>query len=155
MTTRPSFRAARPRGFTLIELMITVTVVAILAAVALPAFNNQIRKSRRTDARTMLLDLSARAERMYSATNSYWDAASALTPVDLGYPAGTAWPLASGGGYYTVNISNSTASTYTFTATVTGAQTTDTTCKTFVVDNTGKQSAADSSNADQTQTCWN
>ena len=155
MTTGPSFRAARSKGFTLIELMITVVVVAILAAVALPAFNSQIRKSRRTEARTTLLDLAARAERVYSATNSYLDTANALTPVDLGYPTGTAFPMPSGGsGYYTIT-SAATATTFTFTATAAGAQATDTQCNTFTVDNTGKQAAFDSSNADQTPTCWN
>jgi type IV pilus assembly protein PilE len=156
MTTTPSYRAASPRGFTLIELMITVAVVAILAAVALPAFNNQIRKSRRTEARTTLLDLAARAERMYSANNSYLNAVTGqLNPPDLGYPAGTVWPLQSGTGYYSVTVGNPTATTYTFTATTAGAQVADTTCATFTVDNTGNQSAADSSSTNQTSTCWN
>jgi type IV pilus assembly protein PilE len=154
MTNKPSFRAARPKGFTLIELMITVAVVALLAAVALPSFLNQIRKSRRTEARTALLDLATRAERMYSTTNSYWDTTNALTPADLGYTGN--WPITNvGSGYYSINLSNSTATSFTFTATASGTQVSDTTCNTFTVDNTGKQAALDKSNVDQTQTCWN
>jgi type IV pilus assembly protein PilE len=155
MTTGLSFRAGRANGFTLIELMITVVVVAILAAVALPAFNNQIRKSRRTEARNALLDLAGRAERLYSANNSYLNSTTLqLNPTDLGYQA-AAFPITSvGGGYYTISRA-ATATTYAFTATAIGVQAADTQCATYTVDNTGKQSAFDSGNVDQTQTCWN
>jgi type IV pilus assembly protein PilE len=157
MTTRAALRTARPKGFTLIELMITVVVISILGAVALPSFLNQIRKSRRTEARTALLDLAARAERFYSTNNSYLNSTTqGLAPTDLGYQD-TAFPIASvGKGYYTIDDSKPapTATSFTFTATATGAQASDT-CYTFTVDNTGKQSAADVNKVDQTQTCWN
>ena len=45
----------KQRGFTLIELMIVVAIVAILASIALPAYNSSVTKSRRADARVMLL----------------------------------------------------------------------------------------------------
>jgi type IV pilus assembly protein PilE len=158
MTSRASFRTTRPKGFTLIELMITVVVIAILGAVALPSFLNQIRKSRRTEARTAVLDLAARAERLYSTNNSYLNSVtSKLLPTDLGYQD-TAFPIASvGSGYYSIDIKPNapTATTFNFTATATGSQASDTTCYTFTVDQTGKQSAADKNNVDQTQTCWN
>ena len=159
MTTRASFRTARPKGFTLIELMITVVVISILGAVALPSFLNQIRKSRRTEARTTLLDLAARAERLYSTNNSYVNSTTQkLLPTDLGYQV-AAFPMASvGSGYYSIDDSKPsapTATSYTFTATATGIQAADTTCTTFTVDNTGKQAAYDNNSVDQTQTCWN
>jgi type IV pilus assembly protein PilE len=158
MTTRASLRTARPKGFTLIELMITVVVISILGAVALPSFLNQIRKSRRTEARTALLDLAARTERLYSTNNSYVNSTTqTLAPTDLGYQ-GTAFPIASvGKGYYTIDIKPNapTATSFNFTATATGAQAADLTCTTFTVDNTGKQAAFDNNSVDQTQTCWN
>jgi type IV pilus assembly protein PilE len=158
MTNRPSLRAARPKGFTLIELMVTVTIVAILAAIALPGFNSQIRKSRRTEARTELLDLATRAERLYSTTNSYLGTTTpnALVPADLGYTGN--WPITNiGSGYYSISLSNSTATSFTFTATAVGLQALDTQCHTFTVDNTGNRTASDSSAppVDATQTCWN
>jgi type IV pilus assembly protein PilE len=58
-------------GFTLIELMIVVAIVAILAAIAIPAYQKQILQSRRTSAKTALLDLSGREERYYAANNTY------------------------------------------------------------------------------------
>ena len=58
-------------GFTLIELMVTVAIVAILSAIAYPAYTEYILKSRRTDAKNALLDLAARQERFYSLNNKY------------------------------------------------------------------------------------
>jgi type IV pilus assembly protein PilE len=148
MATRTQLLPRRRSGFTLIELMITVAIVSTLAAIALPAFNSQIRKSRRTEARTTLLDLAARTERLYSVTNTYFGTTTAgqLNPVDLGYLSTDAWPLTVGGGYYRISV-NSSATTFTFTATAIGAQANDTQCATFSVDNTGNQSATDPA-------CW-
>jgi type IV pilus assembly protein PilE len=149
MATRSSLHPGRRKGFTLIELMITVAIVSILAMIALPAFNRQIRKSRRTEVRTTLLDLAARAERLYSTTNTYWGTTTAnkLLPPDLGYSGG--WPITTSSGYYTIRLSNNADGTaFTFTATAAGAQVSDTLCATFSVDNTGNQTATD-------PTCWN
>ena len=149
MTTRSSLHPGRGTGFTLIELMVTVAIVAILAMVAGPAFNKQIQKSRRTEARTTLLDLAARAERLYSTTNSYWGTTTAnkLLPPDLGYSGG--WPITTTSGNYTIALSNNTDGTkFTFTATAANAQASDTQCATFSVDNTGSQTATDPK-------CWN
>jgi type IV pilus assembly protein PilE len=149
---RAAPRQPRARGFTLIELMITVVIATVLVTIAIPAYTSQVRKSRRTDARTALLDLAARTERMYSTTNSYLDGAGKLTTADVGYSG--AWPITVGSGYYTVNVV-ATASTYTFTATPVGPQASDTDCQSFTVDQTGAQSATNSAAADSTTTCWN
>lgn len=61
----------RSLGFTLIELMIAVAIVGILAGIAYPAYNDAIRKSRRAQAKADLAELSQRAERWYTAKNSY------------------------------------------------------------------------------------
>ena len=71
-------------GFTLIELMVTVAIATILISIAIPAYNTQIRKSRRTEAKTALLDLAGREERFYN-TSSPPNYSS--TPSDLGYGA--------------------------------------------------------------------
>ena len=145
MATRTRLLHRRAAGFTLIELMITLAIAATLAALAMPAFNSQIRKSRRTEARTALLDLAARTERLYSVTNTYWGTTTAgqLLPADLGYPG--AWPITVGSGYYTIALSNNgTGQAFTFTATAVSTQAKDTQCATFSVDNTGNQSATSS-----------
>ena len=50
----------RHAGFTLVELMITVVILAIVVSIAMPSYSVQVRKSRRTEARTALLDLAGR-----------------------------------------------------------------------------------------------
>src|SRR5277367_308258 len=90
-------RQASNSGFTLIELVVTMVVVAILAAIAIPSYQNQIRHSRRTDAKSALLDLAAREQNVYATTTAY-----GTTPASVGYSG--AWPVTVGSGYYTVNI---------------------------------------------------
>ena len=71
------------RGFSLLELMITLVVVGILAAVSYPSYINHIQKTRRSDAITSLLDLQAQLERCYANDFSYQNCANALElPID-------------------------------------------------------------------------
>lgn len=67
-------------GFTLIELMIVVAIIGILAAIAYPAYQDQVRKSKRTDGQAALLDMMAKQERYFTDNNSY-----TATLTGLGY----------------------------------------------------------------------
>ena len=121
------------RGFTLIELMIAVVIVAILAAVALPSYQNSVRKSRRPDAKTALLDLAAREERYYTVNNTYTDVAA-----NLGFAA---FPLNLGTGAkpdYSLSVSAFTATTFSLQATALNDQVNDT-CGSYTLDNLGNQ----------------
>jgi type IV pilus assembly protein PilE len=132
------------RGFTLIELMITVAVVGILATIAATSYTSQIQKSRRTDARSALLDLAGREEKLFSTTNAYSAAAT-----DLGY---TTFANPIGGGYYTIGVAvGNPPIIYTITATVAGAQVSDGQCQTLTIDQAGNQTSTGSAPA---TTCW-
>lgn len=61
----------RSRGFTLIELMIVVAIVAILASIAYPAYTDSVLKGKRAQARTALLDLMQQQERYMTQNNTY------------------------------------------------------------------------------------
>jgi len=132
------------------ELLMVVVIMGILLAIAMPAYNNYIMKSRRSLAKSALLDLAQREEKYYSLNNTY-----SLTATALGYPTGTVFPMPindSGGvAVYTMTVVNDASatnpsSTYLATAAPTGAQTGDM-CGSLGVDYLGRQTATVSS-------CW-
>lgn len=79
MHTSETHPPAHSCGFSLIELMVMLTIAAILTAVTLPGYVYEIRKARRTDARFALLDLATREERFFSTNSTYTS-----NPADLG-----------------------------------------------------------------------
>lgn len=155
MKPRAVSKRSATAGFSLVELLTTLLIVGILAAIAVPTYNAQTRKSRRTEARTALLDLAGREERLFSTTNTYSN-----KPVDLGYGVADAtFPMNVGSGYYSVAVevdNAATPATFKLTALpVAGkGQDKDTQCVTFSVTQTGKQRADNSSGSETTDTCW-
>ncbi|MDO9161340.1 MAG: type IV pilin protein [Methylococcaceae bacterium] len=133
-------------GFTLIELMITVAIIGILASIAYPSYQDSVRKSRRADAKGVLLGLANAMERRYTETNSYVGAAGTPgTPADTGAPRIFEIPTETTS-FYTVTISAANASSYTLSAVPTGAQTSDT-CGTLTITQTGAKTPT-------TAGCW-
>jgi type IV pilus assembly protein PilE len=152
----PSFSRPRAaRGFTLIELMIVVAIVGILVRVAYPAYMQSVKKSRRADAKTALLDLAQREERYMATANIYTTSAPAL-----GYPNGSTITIASPmnvmtgtAAYYTLQVDVQAATPTAFTAKAlrTGSQVADTQCGDYTLTNTGAQSVSGTGNASD---CW-
>jgi type IV pilus assembly protein PilE len=141
-------KVMKKNGFTLVELMITVAIVAILAMIAIPSYTQYIRRGNRTDAtKTLTLDAQA-LERCYSQTFSY-----ALCP---GAAAGAS---ASIEGQYTVTITipdpAQPAPSYIISAVpLAPSQVADTPCALFTLNTTNTQYAQTSAAAANTQTCW-
>src|SRR4051812_6782031 len=141
------FQAQRTgqRGFTLTEVMTAGAIIGTLLRLAFPAYNNSVRKSRRADAKTALLDLAQREERYMSTANVYSTSAPAL-----GYSAGSAFPmpvLTGSTSYYTLSVTVGTpATTFTATAAPSGDQLKDK-CGTFTLKQDGSQGASASD-------CW-
>lgn len=150
-STRP-----RPAGFSLIELMVTVGVLALLVAIAVPVYTREVQKARRTDARSAVVDLAGREERFFSLANNY-----SQLPADLGYAV---FPQLVGSGYYTITVAvpdpafvaaGGIGPSFVITATPVGTQVADSACQSFSDNQIGKQSSLDAGNADSTTTCWN
>jgi type IV pilus assembly protein PilE len=104
----------RSRGFTFLELMITVAIIAILAVIASNIYLSQVQKSRRADAMDTISAITLAEERYRSTNSTYGTLAQVWASV-------TATP----GGYYTVAITNTSATSYTVTATGVGTQASD------------------------------
>ena len=80
----------RQSGFTLIELMITIAIVAILASVALPSYTSYITRSKIQEATSNLLAMRTKMEQYYQDNRKYTGACAAGTVAPLpGTPAGT------------------------------------------------------------------
>ena len=121
------------RGFTLIELMITVAIVAILAAIAYPSYTKYVQRGYRSEGIAMLNDAVARMERYYAQNNTY--AVTNLTA--LGFASAT--PLSQTGRYQLSMAA--TATTYSFTAAPQSQQTQDA-CGSLAIDQLGNKTSA-------------
>ena len=115
------------RGFTLMEVMVTVAIVGILAAIAFPSYQDSVRKSRRTDAKNALTQAVANMERYYNQNNTYAAATMCTSTPTICATLGTCT-----GGIcttternYTIALSNIAANTFTITATPLGGQIVD------------------------------
>lgn len=139
-SSKPS--AARPRGFTLIEMMVVLVVIGLVAAVAYPSYSTQVAKSRRADAKQSLIELAQKLERFYTERSTYAGATLGSTGI---------YPSSSVGGYYTLAIATQTAAGFTLTATPTGKQTGDA-CGTFGYNQVGDKVVTGGSLT--TTSCW-
>ncbi len=145
-------------GFTLVELMVTIVIATILIAIAMPSYQAQIRKSRRTEAKTMALDAAVREERFYATQNHY-----SSDSTELGYTsAGNAFPFVAGT-YYQISVDPGDVQPATadnpglFKIQVTPApgspQAADTACQKFMVDQKGEKTA-EGTGSNPSVTCW-
>jgi type IV pilus assembly protein PilE len=135
-------RAPGGRGITLIELMITVAIIGILAAIVYPSYREQIVRTRRADGKAALLRAAAREEQYFMDNKTY---TSDITR--LGFPASGK----SDEGHYAVSVTAADANTFTLQARPLSPHT-DAVCGNLTLNSLGvKGESGSGSVAD----CWN
>lgn len=149
-------RRGQAAGFSLIELMIVVAIIAILAAIAVPIYSNYITRSKLTEAQNNLSALRVQMEQYFQDNRQYTSAGGTGTTTGCGVLMPTS--IASNGGnsiakYFSYSC-NATASTYTITAT--GNPGTPTANFEFTIDqtNTRKTTNANGWYSGAMSNCW-
>lgn len=134
----------RSGGFTLIELMIAVAIVAILTAIAVPAYDDSVRKARRGQVKADMAELAQRAERWHTVNNTYVGFWANVPTSDRVSPR-------TGGTVAYVITQNEAANTFTLTATPQGAQEKDTRCGRLGLNQAGQKSKTGTG---ELSDCW-
>jgi type IV pilus assembly protein PilE len=157
-------RKRRNRGFTLVELIVAMVILATLAAIAIPSYSAYVLKSHRTEVKSALLDAASLEERYFSTSNSYTG-----NPEQLGYGVTTMnFPVGNGQYYWIQGITvypavpptpqspGGTPATYLITAVPnpSSMQVNDTACWQWTVNSAGQQTAATQGGTDNTAACW-
>jgi len=121
------------KGFTLLELMIVVAIIAILASIAFPSYLDSVRKSRRAAVQSDLIEIASYMEQVYTATSSYAGATIAASGVS--------------NDYYTITLPTKTVGTFTLKVVPSGSQAQDL-CDEMTLSHTGAKTTTG------TAGCW-
>lgn len=140
-------------GFSLLELMIVVAIVGIIASIAYPSYQEQVRKTRRSDCSGALAGLGNAMERFFTVNSTYLGAAAG--GANTGAPAifPTTCPSDGATATYNLTIQAATGSSYTLNAAPIAVQASDK-CGTLTLSNTGRKNVTGQNTGVTWQDCW-
>ena len=140
-------------GFTLVEIMVTIAILGVLAAIAIPNYQNSVRKANRTDAKAALNTLTNELARFYAINRFY---TTDMTNFSL--PNAAEASALSENGHFRISIAagpDGIAKNYVVSATQeTSYQKKDTECVTYTMTSAGQKSAVNKAAGDSTAKCW-
>ena len=137
----------KSKGFTLIELMITVAIIGILAAIAYPSYTEYVNRAKRAEATAAVLEAAQALERYYSVNNTYLNAGALAAVFQSRVPA-------AGNQNYTIAVQGTPAATaYLLRATRTGSMAADA-CGDFQLSHAGERTLASGTNTKAVDDCW-
>lgn len=132
------------KGFTLIELMIVVVIIALLAGIGIPSYLKSVVKTRRSDAKVALTELAQLQESFFADNQQYANTLDKLGKTGLSPEE-----------YYEIKISQSSARNFLLEATPRGSQASDDeTCQKFTIDAAGQKKATGTGSRDTSDECW-
>jgi type IV pilus assembly protein PilE len=137
----------RQQGFSLMEVMVVVTIIGIISAVALPAYGKYVLETRRASATSCMTELAQFMERVYTGSMDYSRNNGAATVLPQ---TSCSIDLAD---FYTFSM-NAGVQTYTLTAAPKGPQLKDTTCATLTLNQAGVRTAAGANTPAIVRKCW-
>ncbi|MDH0291951.1 type IV pilin protein [Pseudomonas sp. GD04087] len=141
--------SSRPSGFTLIEMMVVLCILALLAGIAIPTYRQYVLRANRSEAQTLLRDAAAQQERYLAQYSKYTD-----TPAKLAFT----YPLASDGKRYStrqlyqlaIEYVDGNTRSYRLSAMRHGVQQSDSECGDFTLDHQGQRGTS----AGSVDSCW-
>ncbi|MDT8410199.1 MAG: type IV pilin protein [Wenzhouxiangellaceae bacterium] len=137
-----AFSGTAAKGFTLIELMIAVAILAIVMGIAIPSYSQWVLKSGRAEAKGALMQTAQALERCFTRFSAYDNAACGVSDGQK---------INSENGKYEVTVNVGSATTFSLTAAPNGGQAKDTECGSFTLTQTGARTIGGSGTVDK---CW-
>lgn len=142
-------------GFTLVDLVAALTIVALLACVAVPSYRTYLLRAHRSDARAALLALAAAEESFHTTCNAYAAILDDSTESSCG-TSSLRFPGIAGQGAYSLEVTSADAATWSAAATAIagGPQQADTRCRTLGLTSMGNRTASTADGAANHAECW-
>ncbi|WP_114239463.1 type IV pilin protein [Dyella sp. C9] len=134
-------KSSSTRGFSLIELLVTVIILSVLAAIAIPSYWQYVTRGRRTDATRALQDVASREESYFFSNSAYTS-----SPTALGISSPTMYSP-----FYTVSVVSASTTAYVAQAVPISTQAKDTACATLSINQAGSQMTTGTATP---ATCW-